>query len=204
MGDAGEGLIDADARIQERMEELERERARQIGAQDRRDPEKVHALESLRLARTELERQLERDDPRTAPRAARSRRSPKSTGASPKRTRPPSALDAPPDPPPLAQPFELLETIRWTPRDGWYLLDRHLARLEGSARHFQFGCSPAAIRTTLDQAVASARGPLRVRLLVAEDGAVRVEQTPLEIIRTADDAALRYRADRSGRCLSLP
>ena len=26
MGDAGEGLIDADARIQERMEELERER----------------------------------------------------------------------------------------------------------------------------------------------------------------------------------
>ena len=27
MGDAGEGLIDADARIQERMEELERERS---------------------------------------------------------------------------------------------------------------------------------------------------------------------------------
>ena len=28
MGDAGEGLIDADSRIQERMEELERERTR--------------------------------------------------------------------------------------------------------------------------------------------------------------------------------
>jgi hypothetical protein len=58
MGDAGEGLIDADSRIQERMEELERER-RQSRAKTVRDPEKMRALESLRLARTELERQLE-------------------------------------------------------------------------------------------------------------------------------------------------
>jgi hypothetical protein len=58
MGDAGEGLIDADARIQERMEELDRER-RQTHTKPVRDPEKVRALESLRLARTELGRQLE-------------------------------------------------------------------------------------------------------------------------------------------------
>jgi len=57
MGDAGEGLIDADSRIQERMEELERER-NASKARARRDPEKARALESLRLARTELERQL--------------------------------------------------------------------------------------------------------------------------------------------------
>ena len=57
MGDAGEGLIDADERIQERMEELERERT-QKNSRTVRDPEKVHALESLRLARKELERQL--------------------------------------------------------------------------------------------------------------------------------------------------
>jgi hypothetical protein len=58
MGDAGEGLIDADGRIQERMEELERERQQRRGGKDVRDPEKVQALESLRLARTELDRQL--------------------------------------------------------------------------------------------------------------------------------------------------
>jgi hypothetical protein len=58
MGDAGEGLIDADARIQERMEELERERRQQSG-KPIKNPEQVQALESLRLARTELERQLE-------------------------------------------------------------------------------------------------------------------------------------------------
>jgi len=57
MGDAGEGLIDADSRIQERMEELERER-KQSRARIVRDPEKVRAIESLRLARTELEAQL--------------------------------------------------------------------------------------------------------------------------------------------------
>ena len=40
------------------MEELERERTRQNHGKIIRDPEKVHALESLRLARTELDRQL--------------------------------------------------------------------------------------------------------------------------------------------------
>ena len=57
MGDAGEGLIDADARIQERMEELERERA-QTRTKDKGNPEQVRAIESLRLARLELEGQL--------------------------------------------------------------------------------------------------------------------------------------------------
>jgi hypothetical protein len=57
MGDSGEGLIDAEARIQERQEEMERARTNRL-PKTVRDPERVHALESLRLARTELERQL--------------------------------------------------------------------------------------------------------------------------------------------------
>jgi len=57
MGDAGEGLIDAEARIQERMDQLELERARKQ-VRPVKDPERVRALESLRLARTELEQQL--------------------------------------------------------------------------------------------------------------------------------------------------
>ena len=58
MSDAGEGLIDADSRIQERMDELARERAEKQ-AVEVRDPDAVRELESLRLARIELERQLE-------------------------------------------------------------------------------------------------------------------------------------------------
>jgi hypothetical protein len=57
MGDAGEGWVDAESRIQERMEELERERGANKG-KPKRDPELQRAVESLRLARTELERQL--------------------------------------------------------------------------------------------------------------------------------------------------
>jgi hypothetical protein len=57
MGDAAEGLIDADSRIQERMEELQRERA-QKNAGAVRDPARLQLIESLRLARTELERQF--------------------------------------------------------------------------------------------------------------------------------------------------
>ena len=57
MGDAGEGLIDAESRIQERMDDLERERA-QAHARTVRDPERLRALETLRLTRTELERQF--------------------------------------------------------------------------------------------------------------------------------------------------
>ncbi len=59
MGDAGEGLIDAEARLQERMDELEESRK---AARDRRpkvDPERAVPVESLRLAKTELQRQLE-------------------------------------------------------------------------------------------------------------------------------------------------
>jgi len=57
MGDAGEGLIDQDSRIQERMEELERERAK-AQVRDVKNPEAVRAVANLKLARTELERQL--------------------------------------------------------------------------------------------------------------------------------------------------
>ena len=57
MGDAGEGLIDQDSRIQERMEELERERAK-AHIRDVKNPEVMRALQSLKLARTELERQF--------------------------------------------------------------------------------------------------------------------------------------------------
>ena len=58
MGDAGEGLVDAESRVQERMEEWERERTeKRAGVLP--NPEQANALESLRLARAELDRQLQ-------------------------------------------------------------------------------------------------------------------------------------------------
>jgi hypothetical protein len=59
MGDAAEGLIDADLRIQERMEELEQERRAAKKTGPTKDPVKVRELESCRLAQIEMRRQLE-------------------------------------------------------------------------------------------------------------------------------------------------
>jgi len=58
MADAGEGLIDAQNRIQERMDEREEERARRALRHADHDPERLRRAESLRLAQTELTRQL--------------------------------------------------------------------------------------------------------------------------------------------------
>jgi hypothetical protein len=58
MGDSGEGLIDAEARIQERMDELARARSERR-AEAVRDPDAIRELESLRLARTALQRQFD-------------------------------------------------------------------------------------------------------------------------------------------------
>ena len=60
MGDAGEGLIDADTRLQERMDELEEERRAARSKRPQEDPEKVRQRESLKLARAELQQQLAR------------------------------------------------------------------------------------------------------------------------------------------------
>jgi para-aminobenzoate synthetase/4-amino-4-deoxychorismate lyase len=74
--------------------------------------------------------------------------------------------------------FELLETTRWRPSEGFLLLDRHLDRLRDSAEYFGFPCSLDAVRAAMQAAVAvaSAHGsPQRVRVMLARDGAVRVE-----------------------------
>ena len=59
MGDSGEGLVDAEARIQERIEEREAERRRRGGPAVKIDPERVREQESLRLAKSNLQRQAE-------------------------------------------------------------------------------------------------------------------------------------------------
>ena len=58
MGDSGEGLIDAESRIQERMEELQASREKSNEpAKD--NPEQFLKLGSLNLVRTQLTNQLE-------------------------------------------------------------------------------------------------------------------------------------------------
>jgi hypothetical protein len=62
MGDAGEGLIDAEARFQERLAEREEERRRAAQPAKSLNPEKQRILRSLTLARADLRRQRERTE----------------------------------------------------------------------------------------------------------------------------------------------
>jgi hypothetical protein len=57
MGDAGEGLVDAEARLQELRDEREAARASARRKGPTTDPEKDREQASLKLAKTELERQ---------------------------------------------------------------------------------------------------------------------------------------------------
>ena len=59
MGDSGEGLVDAEARIQERMDDLEAEKRRRAGGAPKIDPEKARAIQTLKLARLNFEKQAE-------------------------------------------------------------------------------------------------------------------------------------------------
>jgi len=58
MGDSGEGLIDAEARIQERIDERAAEREQRL-KQMHIDPARHQEIESLRLALSQLQQQAE-------------------------------------------------------------------------------------------------------------------------------------------------
>ncbi len=55
MGDAGEGLVDAEDRFRQHLAEREQEKERRGVVPQ--DPERMKKLQSLQLARAELERQ---------------------------------------------------------------------------------------------------------------------------------------------------
>jgi len=86
--------------------------------------------------------------------------------------------------------FELLETLRWSPGDGFVLLERHLQRLQEAAEYFSMPMPRAEVDAALAAAITEAAGPLRVRLLVSRQGQVRVEQQPFVPAAGAVRAAL--------------
>jgi para-aminobenzoate synthetase/4-amino-4-deoxychorismate lyase len=78
--------------------------------------------------------------------------------------------------------FELLETILWNPDDGYHLLERHMNRLESSAKYFDYPIDLHRIKTDLVTAgEAMPTVPQKVRLLLDKHGAIRIEVTPLPV-----------------------
>ncbi|XSG82720.1 MAG: aminodeoxychorismate synthase component I [Methyloligella sp. ZOD6] len=74
-----------------------------------------------------------------------------------------------------AQNFDLIETIRWEREGGFYLLDRHLNRLQASAQHFGYPYDREAVKAALAAETRALQGETyMVRLLLGEDGAIAV------------------------------
>ena len=74
-----------------------------------------------------------------------------------------------------APTFELLETMKWEPVQGFVLLERHLTRLQESAKYFGFDCDVLKIHGTLEQSVINQTTDAKVRLLIQQDGQARCE-----------------------------
>ncbi len=85
--------------------------------------------------------------------------------------------------------FQLIETMLWQPDGGIFLLDEHLARLGSSADYFGIDWveTPAlsdaevAVLTKLDSLTQTLTEPVKVRLLLAQDGTLTLQTVPLSV-----------------------
>ncbi|MBK7316070.1 MAG: aminodeoxychorismate synthase component I [Anaerolineales bacterium] len=73
------------------------------------------------------------------------------------------------------QSFSLLETLLWTPEEGYFLLEKHLARVADSAEFFDFEFSTNKLETHLAQIASGFTSPQRIRVLVNRSGEISVE-----------------------------
>jgi para-aminobenzoate synthetase / 4-amino-4-deoxychorismate lyase len=72
--------------------------------------------------------------------------------------------------------FSLLETMRWTPEQGYVLLDLHLSRMQDSAAYFDFPIDIQYVRDLLQESAESFDdNDQKIRLLVNEVGTVSIE-----------------------------
>jgi para-aminobenzoate synthetase/4-amino-4-deoxychorismate lyase len=76
--------------------------------------------------------------------------------------------------------FELLESIRFEPDDGFRHLSEHLERLRSSAQYFGFRFDAESALAACKHAVEDVADPVRIRLTLARDGMVDVTASAIE------------------------
>lgn len=81
----------------------------------------------------------------------------------------------------MAGDFEIYESMLWEPGSGYFLLERHLARAERSARHFGFALDPDGLRKQLDEFAATLPPvPRKVRFELSRDGSLFIEHVDVK------------------------
>lgn len=97
--------------------------------------------------------------------------------------------------------FQLIETIRWDPVRGWFLLPFHVRRLKASAAYFGFLFDRTSFDTALrrvERSLKGSRKPMRVRLLLHSNGFVKIETKVLGPIPAHPTIRLSDSAMHSG------
>ena len=96
---------------------------------------------------------------------------------------------------PRNREFELLETMRWTPEESYFLIEYHVARMRDSAEYFEFKFD----RSDIDNALRALSenflaGPYRIRLTLRKDGRFRATHEPLSVDSQAGPQRVRLAA----------
>jgi aminodeoxychorismate synthase, component I, bacterial clade len=86
-------------------------------------------------------------------------------------------------------PFSLLETLLWTQKAGFFLQEKHTARMLDSANYFDIPITKQDLENYLKQISSAFVTPQRVRVLLDQAGRLQHESAVFEIIR--DDQALK-------------
>lgn len=85
-------------------------------------------------------------------------------------------------------PFSLLETILWMPKKGFFLREKHIARMLDSAAYFDIPISKERLEEYLEQISSEFCEPQRVRLLLDQAGDLNYQCSHFEIVE--DNRAL--------------
>ncbi|MCB8984016.1 MAG: aminodeoxychorismate synthase component I [Ardenticatenaceae bacterium] len=75
--------------------------------------------------------------------------------------------------------FDLLESLLWEPDGGYFLLERHVARLLDSATYFDFAVAETAVRAALSELAAELTEACKVRLTLGRNGRIQLATEPL-------------------------
>lgn len=78
--------------------------------------------------------------------------------------------------------FDLIESLRWSTSEGYYLLDLHMERLKSSAGYFDFFCDEQAILNDLHchAEYLDSDKPWKIRLLLSRTGKISITSGAIE------------------------
>lgn len=76
--------------------------------------------------------------------------------------------------------INLMETILWSKKYGYFLLELHLKRLKKSCKYFAIPLDIKAVRRKLEEIVNFEKGRLKIRVLVNGAGNIHIERKVLE------------------------